>query len=152
MAYCTVEDVQSLSQPKITYDSTTRPTKIQVEGFIDEISGEMEVTILSVGYGLPITDVKALKYLRLINKYGSAALAEAAVVQQGNPDVSDWVETLFERYEKGLKRIETVPGALGSVIKTSSGKMRSMHTSNTADGSDPEYSDNTPFVTRTNDF
>lgn len=151
MAYCTVDDVKHLTQPKPPYSGSTVPTIAQVTAIIDFIDGEINVALSTGGYTLPITDSNALLYLKATSIYGSASLSEQALQQQGNPEVSEHVADYWEKYSTRLMAIQSGKIRL-SVSESTSGRMRSLQTSHAVDGSEDGISDLTPWVRRDTDF
>lgn len=152
MAYCVIGDVEALTQPTgAAYGASSQPTATQVGSLIDLINSEINTTVMSAGYELPITGTDALNFLKLTNAYGAASLSKQAQVQSGVPEVTEQIADLWAKYQKNLDTIRTVKGALGDQVKTS-GIPRSLWTSHSADGSDDAISDISPYVRRDTKF
>jgi hypothetical protein len=148
MAYCNLDDVRALAQPKPDYDSTTNPTVSEVSEFIDWIFGDMDIAVQQAGYALPITDEKALKKLRMIASWGSTALAEAATSNKDNTDTSAVANDWWAKYQTARAEIMAKPGSLGPNQSMVSGLPRSLQTSRDVTGEDENYSDMSPKVRR----
>lgn len=146
MAYCTLDDVKSLTHPDPTYNSETTPTEAQVEEFVDMVGDDISLTAISAGYQLPINDAKAASKLRLVNMWGAAALAEQANDSQ-DTEVSENATDWWNKYQSALRDIRGIPGILGEQTKVA-GRPRSMWTTHAADGSDDNISDITPWFRR----
>jgi len=50
--FCIVSDIQALNQHRQTYATTTKPTLVQVNKFIDEIASRLRAIVSSCGYDL----------------------------------------------------------------------------------------------------
>lgn len=152
MAYCKIEEVSALTQPEPPYsDSTAKPSEEQVTTFISLINGEINSCIRARGYVLPIEDEVALEFLKMVNAFGAAWLAEGSQQQAGNPDGGGWSDRLRTSYREALDMIKNDPGVLGDTKKLTE-SMRSMWTSNKADGTDPEFSSIEPGITLDGNF
>jgi hypothetical protein len=151
MAFCDLDDVIALSQPSTgVYDDTTKPTKLQVQKWIDSFSAHLRLKLRSFGYTLPITNDDDLKYLKDLNAYAAASLAEEATAGRTNDELNPVAEDLWKKYLFGLAELEK-----RGVILTSASSTRiprALHTSFVADGSDPEISDNSPRFRKDMDF
>jgi hypothetical protein len=116
MAYCTITDVQSLN-PKRTYGATTTPTTTQVNSLIDLIAADIDVILAAKGYTTPVTTPTAFaNWLKLLNAYGAAAEAEAAMfpetVDKGStPHANDLLKKYNERLEM-LRKGEVTPESI----------------------------------------
>lgn len=111
--YCEATDVQALNTHRPTYATTTKPTLAQVEGFITNVAAELNAVISGRGYTTPIDDTEALKVLKQYNSCGAAAMAEEAAtsVSAGR---SEHTDSLWEKYQDGLKLIKTGAVKLGA--------------------------------------
>ena len=60
-----------------TFDTTTHPTLIQVEGFIDRVSGIVNVMLAQEGYAIPVVDADgALALDEFVNQIAAALCEE----------------------------------------------------------------------------
>ncbi len=80
-SYGSVEGVATLARSFTNngeFDNTTNPTYEQVEGWIDELSGEMNVCLAGAGFVIPVTQDDAKTAIRSIIQEGAAELCRAA--------------------------------------------------------------------------
>jgi hypothetical protein len=150
MAFCTADEAESLVQPNPPWDEDSTPKKSEVVVLVDLIDAEIELAVLQGGYQLPLTTDIAQRFCKLTNMFGVAGLARESLVGTGNQTLDGQTVDYWAKYQANLKQIRT-PGGLGEETKIA-GMMRSLVTSRVVDGTDDDYSDNTPKVTRTNDF
>jgi hypothetical protein len=62
-SYCTAADVGALTPRYLAtgvFSTTTRPTLAQVEAWIDQVSGVLNLALSTVGFTVPITQADAL--------------------------------------------------------------------------------------------
>ena len=77
-AYASIADVNALV-PQQPFTSQTIPTQAQVEGFLDDISNEINALLPNAGYIAPVVSgVVALRELRRATSYGACGLAQDA--------------------------------------------------------------------------
>ena len=74
MAYCTVENVQSVMQTQFSHNSGY-PTYEDVEGFVDTVASNLDGVLQAAGYTVPVTAVKAVELLKRYNEFGAACQA-----------------------------------------------------------------------------
>ena len=152
MSYCKIDEVAALTQPQPAYsDAKARPSEGQVTTFISLINGEINSCIRSRSYVLPIKDEIALEFLKMVNAFGAAWLADGSQQQEGNPDAGGWSDRLRTSYREALDMIKNDPGVLGNTAKLTE-SMRSMWTTHKADGTDPEFSTIEPGITLDENF
>jgi len=72
MAYCTWQDVSAKMQ-EIEISADSNPNITEVNGFIDEVSADMDVRMQSVGIDVPVTLADKLLVIRPIAVNGSKA-------------------------------------------------------------------------------
>jgi len=73
-----VGDIVINSSSARTFSTSTIPTLIQAEGFIDDIAAELNTALINAGYVSPVVvgdDKAAFNYLRYANTCGAALLA-----------------------------------------------------------------------------
>ncbi len=106
MAYCTIDDVQSLNKNRV-YSATSEVTIKDVNKFIDLIAAEIDGRLKRKGYIVPVTGVESLKILKLVNSLGAAFLAEEAHFHGTvEPGISNHAEVLKTEYKERLEAIE----------------------------------------------
>lgn len=72
--YCTTDDVQDIMPGIGTFTDTTKPTLLQVEGYITSVSAHITGVVKGAGYVTPVTDTDALQRLLDICAHGVAAM------------------------------------------------------------------------------
>lgn len=107
MAYCTVSDIAALNAMRTDgYTTTTQPTLAQVQIFVDTIYAEILAILSTAGITAPATS----DYLRLMNIYGAAAMAEAAQAMGDKANARDWRSAMYESMKKDLKNNPALSG------------------------------------------
>ncbi len=118
--YGTVARVQALVGDVVasrTFGTTTVPTLVQVESFLDDTASEMHAAMAEGGYialtatALGTTAPRAANYLALLNSYGAAALvlqskpyeAQTAEIPDAPPTRAGWFR---KRFQDGLTQIK----------------------------------------------
>lgn len=102
MRYCQVSDIEALMPQTITFDSTTKPTKTQVEQQTEFVASEMNARLKGI-YVLPITGEDTKKILAYINALGTAAdIAMPIATASGDTDRSAG-ENLQKKYESKIQ-------------------------------------------------
>ncbi len=103
MSYCTITEVRGVNA-KRTYDTTTTPTQVQVEEFIERIAAEIDVVMGGRGLTVPVTTPAALvTFLEQLNALGAAAMAEQAMFPESKGQMSVPAgAVLWKRYQDGL--------------------------------------------------
>lgn len=150
MAYCTITEVQALN-PKRTYDADSTPTLTQAEALISQIAAEIDTVLKGRSITTPVTAPTAfVDYLKQINAYGSAALAEMgmfpeAVGTQGGSPQSD---RLWRIYTKAMTFLEK--GDLPSAIR--SGDPASFFTEHPVAEPTEDYAWRTPKFRKNQEF
>ncbi len=111
-SYGTASDVAALSQTFTdngVFKTTTRPTELQVEAFIDQISGILNVALAGESFAVPITQADAkLACVSLVSETVKDMVAAAnstgrffsessmksnlSMLAQIRRDIKDWVE------------------------------------------------------------
>ena len=107
MAYASLSDIQALN-PKRTYSATTTPTSTQVSALIDQIAAEIDAELMAKGYEAPATTpTEWVTFLKAVNAYGAAALAEMGMFPETSEQGSTphW-KVLYDTYKKWMKEIE----------------------------------------------
>lgn len=152
--YCVPSDVSDLIQPMKPFSDggvgsppITSPTATAVTGFITKITAEINVFLAAAGYILPITGTNNLVYLKLVCSVGAAYLAEAGRTGESSLDESSRAKILRDTYRAYLKDFIKMPGLLDGSVSNPDIPV-SMSSLRIVDGSDPNYSNNDPVVTR----
>jgi len=101
MAYCTIENVEVLTE--ISWTDATSPTTTQVESMIDNVANEIDGVLQASGYSVPVSGTAALELLRSINAFGVGPEAYHAtyLVESLPPKVKYWQD----RYDKFLASV-----------------------------------------------
>lgn len=104
--YCERADVQEVNQQR-TYSASTRPTAEQVDGFITDVFSEMNLILNAAGYTTPVATsaTAASAWLKVVNAWGAAGMAEEATHSVGAPGESARSDSLMKRYRDRLKMI-----------------------------------------------
>jgi len=107
--YASVLHVAELNAARGTYNAGTKPTASAVHDFLEDVAGQIDMTLRGLGYGLPVptTATSALKLLRGINALGAAWRVEVAA------PTSDTEEMYKEMYESALAMVAgggAIPG------------------------------------------
>lgn len=118
MAYCDIDDVQSLNSQRGAYSTSTKPTLVQVTEFIDQIYESINSILLGRGIGtVPVTTPASfVTSLKLGNSQGAAAMAEMAMFPEaiGTPGGSPHGQQLWKMYQEFLKWLRE--GALPTAV------------------------------------
>lgn len=81
-SYGTAADVAALTNAYLNasnaYDTTTIPTLVQVEGWIDQVSGVMNAALAGQGFTVPVTQADAVLAIKSFVVEAVADLAHAA--------------------------------------------------------------------------
>ncbi|MFA5801533.1 MAG: hypothetical protein WC911_03560 [Thermoleophilia bacterium] len=144
MGYCDITDIESrlsqwLSGNNLSED--TRPTRIDVEGFITDIAAELDAIIAGHNLTVPVTNTTAVAALKGYNATGASAIAANAMFpgQVGANDKAYGAE-LEKSYQTALKRLEAPQHPIIMLLKeaTSSTGPESNYTRDPdADGMEP---------------
>lgn len=106
-SYCTITDVNGYV-PQSPFTPTTTPTQAQVQGYIDQVANQIDLTLANLGYVTPVvTGAKSLIELRKANAWGALGLAQQSRITGVAPDQSvglsvwtkmfnDWVKALAD--------------------------------------------------------
>lgn len=111
MNYCTCTNIVSLNSKRV-YNTSSRPTLVQVGSYISWISADMDVRMGAVGITVPITTSPistVSTYLRHICSLGSAGRAEESAFMGGAKNESEHSNSLLEEYENKMQAIEKEP-------------------------------------------
>jgi hypothetical protein len=87
--------VKRLCNSSGTFDTGTKPTLIEVEGFIDQQSAKLNAWLVQSGYSIPVTQASAKLILDLYANLGAAGLAELTQRNAGYGDEENERETEF---------------------------------------------------------
>lgn len=71
-AYCTTDDLLAVAS-QLTLSTTTKPSTAQAQAILDNIARELDMTIVAMGWTLPVSDADLLSFLKVTNIYGAAA-------------------------------------------------------------------------------
>jgi len=104
--YCVSDDVIR-ELPEVKIDSTTLPSKVEVDQFCSDVTAEMDARLRAVGISVPVTDEDLLKVLRPIAVNGAKAK-----VLRAKQEEDERAATFEELYQSALGRIEARPSIL----------------------------------------
>ena len=134
-SYGTALDIAALSQvftDNGVFDATTRPTELQVEAFIDQISGILNVALAGESFSVPITQADAkLACVSLVSETVKDMVAAAnstgrffseqsmksnlSMLSQIRIDIKDWVEESAAGLEEiGATRANSLLGQIAT--------------------------------------
>lgn len=68
--------VKHMTNSSGTFDATTQPTLTEVEGFIDQMSAQLNGWLAAAGYSIPVTNAQAVQILAGYSNLGAAGLCE----------------------------------------------------------------------------
>ena len=134
VAYCTLADVQTY-MPKVTFTAISHPSSTEVLGYAMDIAADMRGVLDRGGYEVVTTDADALRQLKLIAVFGTAALAEKAAFPGSDSWLSAW-----ELYKQGIARIRA--GELFGLATESGSELalpRSGYTANPSTYPEPRF-------------
>jgi len=102
--YCTLFHVESLN-PLKTYNTTTRPTRVQVAQHINDMFHLTNSTLSVLGYKVPVSSAcaTATRMLQFINALGAASYAEEGMISLTNDTRSEHSDMLYDQFEKKWK-------------------------------------------------
>lgn len=123
-SYCTVENVQNLTRWDYTASDTSEVVdEDDVQGFIEQIAGELNGVLSSKGVDIDSIASGDSKLLTLYNTLGAACLAESAMVRESEEPKR--VERWCKQYEAALKKLKDNPKMLlGIEISSADGLAR----------------------------
>lgn len=113
MPYALIEDVQGMNARRTPYSTSTTPTREQVEGFITDISAEVDSALSAAGVFTPVSTPAAfVSALKRLTTYGAAALAEMAAFpeQDRGQASSSQGDRYWAMYQSGLKGLKDGSG------------------------------------------
>lgn len=126
MAYADLTSVQGMNAHRTPYSASTKPTREQVEAFIDEIAGEIDSALSAQGIASPVASPAAFVLaLRRLNSYGAAALAEMAQFPEADrgQGSSAQGDRYWQMYKDGLKALRDGSGIPADAPTNSSGTL-----------------------------
>lgn len=138
MTYADLSAVQALTPQRATYDTSSIPTAAQLTAFLDDCAGEIDARLEAAGIAVPVTTPASfVNWLRRVNAYGAASLAEEAA----NPEAEGGgvAERWWTRYTDGLKAISD-----GSALPASLAQSGNSRVMPRAYGTDNPGSDGEP--------
>ena len=116
MAYCTYTEVGMLLS--LAFDENSKPTALQVTDIIALISSEINLTLISVGIGLPIVGSDLYNVVKLKTMQGSAGTV-ALTYYVNTADVPDTQGDYYlTQYTEFLSMIKEKPELFKSVVYT----------------------------------
>lgn len=115
MPYCTWLDVQAKMQ-HIKINNTSRPTTDQVNGFIDEVSQNMDLRFQAAGITVPVTDPDKLTALVPVAVNGVRAEIYRSILSQ-----LDLAAQLQKLYDKEVDRFCENPSLLTATSPVTGG-------------------------------
>lgn len=123
-SYCTVENVQNLTRWDYAASDTSEVVdENDVQGYIDQIAGEINGVLSSKGIDIASIGSTDSKQLTLYNTLGAACLAESAMVRESEEPKR--VERWCKQYEAALKKLKDNPKMLlGIEISSADGLAR----------------------------
>lgn len=140
MAYATTADVTARGGEALAnLSATSKPTAVQVDGFLDDKAGEIDAYLAGHGIPVPATGTTA-KALKDANAWGATLMALMARYP-GAKGPADLKEEARKAWDKACTMLETgkhpaVKAGLEALEDSSSGEPGSFWTD---DGSDPRY-------------
>lgn len=116
MSYTSLTSVQALMariNQNAAFSSATAPTSTQITTMITDLSAEIDMTLASVGYTVPVTAAGTfLTYLGLVCQYGvvaevlKAMFPESTANPNGGPVIPAWA-FWEKRYQDALTKLGT---------------------------------------------
>lgn len=109
MSYAAVSDVQGLNAKRTAYSTSTKPTLTQVQGFVDQISAEIDAVLAAKNVATPVTaPASFVTFLLGTNALGAAALAEAAEFPEfdGGPGFTPQAQRYWAMYQSRLDELK----------------------------------------------
>lgn len=97
------------------------PGEPEIQGFLDDVAGELDALISSHGVSVPVVDATATAALRGVNADGALVLALPAAFPSGSTEPAErLLEAVRGRYEAALAQLSdgTFP-ALAQIVSTS---------------------------------
>ena len=107
-----------LANASSVFDTTTTPTLLQVQTFLDEVSGMLNILLAEQGFSTPITQADCVHALDLFANQEAAAICEGVRgsgrfgpgVGKGTPKgrfaiLGDDVANFVEKYAAGFERM-----------------------------------------------
>lgn len=102
--YCTLAHVEALN-PLRTFNSSSKPTRVQVAMHINFAFNQMNGILDVLGYVVPVAsgNATATRALRFVNALAAAASTEDSMYSAGNSTRSEHAESLYDRFEAEWK-------------------------------------------------
>lgn len=126
MSYCSISDVEVLMPQAITFGSTTRPTKAQVQQKIDIIAAEIDARLQGM-YNVPITGANSLKILSYVNALGVIAIFDIPVLTSTGELDHEIMDRSRERYKEQLNAILAGEISLSDAVQNTTSPAKSVH-------------------------
>lgn len=118
MAYATLDNVRALLS-KFTIDANSAPSATEATTLIDQIDGEINTVLASVGVTVPVAaPAHFVSALAILNTYGAAVLVAQAMFpdRAGAAEGSAALYTVWDqRYRTGLAKLRDGSGIPPSV-------------------------------------
>lgn len=118
--YCSVDDVEALNAQQVGsagYTTTTNPTAVQVQGFVDQVYAQINAVLASAGIIVPVT---ANDYLKMLNAIGAAAWAIAAAVMTGDEKGAEPRNFRMDQFKAWMVDLRNYPSLSGGTSSTGS--------------------------------
>jgi len=147
--YCTTGDVQLINYYRNYLQNdlnSQRPGSSDVEDFIDLTIDDINMTLSTVGYTLPVTETASPYGYYFIKHWNAVGAAEKLERRHGSKENADMHLEAYERMEEQILShdviLTDVPGAptQGSIAKSGTSELTSAGETRT------------PFFTRDQDF
>jgi hypothetical protein len=152
--YCTFFDVD-IYAPQRTFNTSSSPTRANVESFITDIYHQMNGVLDVLGYTLPVpsSNTTAIGILSRINALGAASQAEEAANSIGNLQESDFGRRLREEFDREFMGLAKGEKNLGNANRNERFRHRKdekeptfqFHLDDTGDVDDPVFNKDMKF-------
>jgi hypothetical protein len=118
--YCTAEDIQIILGFKTAYDTNSRPTLIQINSIITDITNEIDLQLSVIDINSQPTDSRILSKLKNGCIWGSAARAGYGSLNLGASTSETKPRTYYDLYKTFLDDIIAKPEIYASTAGTDS--------------------------------
>lgn len=104
---CSVADVSKWTRPGAVYSTTTNPTLVQVESFIDDAIDQIYAEIDGYGIIVPITDVTTTRLVKQINTILASMFVIMTLHQTVEPNATPYTKYLLDEYTRQMDLIRS---------------------------------------------
>ena len=116
MSYCVLADVQAINS-KREYTASSTPTITQVNTLIGMIASKIDAAIIGLSLALPTSN----DYLKVMNAFGAAGLAEASLLMNGTAENADTRDWRTKEYDKMMAAFLKEPSIAGFTMTDAGG-------------------------------